>query len=113
MAGLSPHLKALPPEERAALGGAYLKIPHSPFRVGRESRIFNRPGGLSESRRKLDSIPNNELYLIEPGTVFSASRVHFLIDYRDGMHVIVDRGSSCGTLVEKEPRESERRAAGE
>lgn len=102
MGGPSAYLKALTPEAKAALGGTYLKIPHFPFRVGRESRTFSRPGGLIESRRGPGSIPNNDLYLIELGNILNVSREHFLIDYKDGAYVVVDRCSSCGTLVEGE-----------
>jgi pSer/pThr/pTyr-binding forkhead associated (FHA) protein len=94
-------LKALTPEARTALGGIYYKIARFPFRVGRESRLTNR-SSVKESRRRADSMPNNDLYLVEPGALLNVSREHFLIDARGGNYVLVDRGSMCGTLVEGE-----------
>jgi pSer/pThr/pTyr-binding forkhead associated (FHA) protein len=103
VADLSAYLKALTPEARTAIGGQYLKITHFPFRVGRESRIAARTPGSQDPRRPSDSVPNNDLYIFEPGTVLNVSREHFSIDLREGAFIIVDRGSSCGTLVEGEP----------
>ncbi|HYK87389.1 MAG TPA: FHA domain-containing protein [Acidobacteriota bacterium] len=100
MADSSAYLKALTPEARNSLGGAYLQITTFPFRAGRESRLMNRAAAPPDARRRPESSPNNDLYLLEVGNVFNVSREHFLIDYRDGAYVIVDRGSSCGTLVE-------------
>jgi pSer/pThr/pTyr-binding forkhead associated (FHA) protein len=96
------YLKALTPEASTALGGQYLKLMRFPFRVGRECRMLSRGSEPISSRRRPDSIPNNDLYLLESGTIFNVSREHFLIDHREGMFVLVDRGSTCGTLVEGE-----------
>ncbi len=96
------YLKALTPEAKAALGGPALRITTFPFRVGRESRAPGRRRDLDASRRRRDSIPNNDLYLAESGTILNVSREHFMVDYRDGLFVLVDRGSTCGTLVEGE-----------
>ena len=102
MADRSVYLKGLTPEARAALRGEYLKITRFPFRVGRESREFDRPIDFPENRRKPDSVSNNDLYLFEPGNILNVSREHFLIDVKDDKYVLVDRGSYCGTLVEGE-----------
>lgn len=102
MAETSALLKALTPEAKAALGGRFYKIPHFPFKVGRESRLSSGPQEFTRLRRP-DSVPNNDLYLIDHGTILSISREHFLIDIRDESYVLVDRGSSCGTIVEGEP----------
>jgi pSer/pThr/pTyr-binding forkhead associated (FHA) protein len=71
-----------------------------PFRVGRESRAFAPQAGYPNSRRSEESIPNNDLYLVDPGTILNVSREHFLIDRQGDEYSLVDRGSSCGTLVE-------------
>ena len=78
------------------------EIKKFPFRVGRESRLFAPPSPISNSRRRPDSVPNNDLYLIELGHVLNVSRVHFLIERQDSGYLLVDRGSACGTLVEGE-----------
>lgn len=95
-------LKALTPEARSALGGSTLRIAHFPFRVGRESRLGERVVAFPGSRRRPDSEPNNDLYLIDPGTILNVSREHFLIDANERGYFLVDRGSACGTLVEGE-----------
>ncbi len=103
MAELLAFLKALTPEAKASLGGPYYKIARFPFRVGRECRAFNRAAALSDPRRRSDSQPNNDLYLVELGEVLNVSREHFQIEREGDGFVIVDRGSACGTLVEGEP----------
>jgi hypothetical protein len=95
-------LKGLTPEAKSALGGDMFEIRRFPFRVGRESRLFAPPSAISNSRRRPDSVPNNDLYLIELGPVLNVSRVHFLINHQDPGYLLVDRGSACGTLVEGE-----------
>lgn len=95
-------LKALTPETKSVIGGAFCSMPRFPFRVGRESRTSNRSDGPVDIRRKLDSRPNNDLYIVETGTELNVSREHFLIDINNGEYVIIDKGSSCGTIVEGE-----------
>lgn len=102
MAHTSVFLKGLTPEAKLALGGDFLEIARFPFRIGRESRLHDSIGQGTSSRRRSDSTPNNDLYLIEPGTLLNISREHCMIDERDGTYVLVDRGSSCGTIVEGE-----------
>lgn len=102
LAGSSAYLKALTPEARAALGGALSEITTFPFRVGRESRIMERGEGNQARRRRPDSVPNNDLYLVEIGHLLNVSREHFLIEVENESYVLVDRGSACGTLVEGE-----------
>jgi pSer/pThr/pTyr-binding forkhead associated (FHA) protein len=95
-------LRSLTPEAQEAIGGAELAIPRFPFRVGRESRAeFKKPSELA-TRRKPDSIPNNDLYLVETDPELNVSREHFQIDFQDGEYAVIDRGSYCGTLVEGE-----------
>lgn len=95
-------LKALTPEARMACGGALLVLPRLPFRVGRESRASNRNDTPADRRRKPDSWPNNDLYLIETGSELNVSREHFLISVEGDHFVITDQGSTCGTIVEGE-----------
>ena len=101
MAEVPAFLKALTPEARACLGAPMVQISRYPFRVGRESRVG--PGGdFPDPRRRQDSVPNNDLYLFEPGPMLNVSREHFQIEIKGGQFVLVDRGSACGTLVEGE-----------
>jgi pSer/pThr/pTyr-binding forkhead associated (FHA) protein len=92
-------LKALTPEAAQCLGVSVFTIPVFPFRVGRESRVGETPGFLN-SRRRPDSIPNNDLYLVEKDRLMNVSREHFQIERRDDGFFLVDRCSVCGTLVE-------------
>jgi pSer/pThr/pTyr-binding forkhead associated (FHA) protein len=92
-------LKPLTPEAESSLGTRLYQIPKFPFRVGRESRS-HQAGSLPNSRRRPDSIPNNDLYLIETVQPLNISREHFQIEWRDDRFFIVDLGSACGTLVE-------------
>ena len=92
-------LKALTPEAAQCLGASVLPIPVFPFRVGRESRMGETPGFLN-SRRRPDSVPNNDLYLVEKERLMNVSREHFQIERREDGYFLVDRCSVCGTLVE-------------
>jgi hypothetical protein len=92
-------LKALTPEAKACLGQHMLPISHYPFRVGGDSR-HSSSTELPERRRNGNSIPNNDLYLLERGPLLNVSREHFQIEIRAGEYYLVDRGSACGTLVE-------------
>ena len=94
-------LVALTPEAKAALRGAEVEIATSPFRVGRELRGLPRLTVRTlVERREPRSRPTNELYLTETDEPFNVSREHFEIQ-RNGTHyVLVDRKSTCGTIVE-------------
>jgi pSer/pThr/pTyr-binding forkhead associated (FHA) protein len=94
-------LSALTPETRAAIGGAEIEIGVFPYRVGRESRNIKwTEKGIVSERRETASKPNNELYLVEKAEPMNVSREHFQIDKDGGGYVLVDRGSTCGTIVE-------------
>jgi pSer/pThr/pTyr-binding forkhead associated (FHA) protein len=96
-------LVALTPESRAALGAAQTEIERFPYRVGRESRGMQRTAeGIVRERRSPGSRPTNELYLVEHDEPMNVSRAHFLIDRSDADYVLVDRESTCGTIVEGE-----------
>ena len=101
MSETAAFLKALTPESKASLGSQLIKIPKYPFRVGRESRETGN-SLFPNSRRRHDSSPNNDLYLLDPGKVLNISREHFQIEQRNGGFFLVDRNSMCGTVVEGE-----------
>ena len=94
-------LVALTPEARSALGGSKVVIPAFPFRVGRESRGSHWAGArMVSERRKPGASPSNDLYLPDGEEPLNVSREHFQIE-RDGAgFALVDRKSTCGTLVE-------------
>lgn len=96
-------LVPLTPESRAALGAPQVEIERFPYRVGRESRGPQRTAdGFVSERRNPGSRPSNDLYLVEHDEPMNVSRAHFLIE-RDGAgYVLVDRESTCGTIVEGE-----------
>ena len=94
-------LVAITPESGAALGAPEREITRFPYRVGRESRGMHRTAyGIISERRDPGSRPSNDLYLVEPDEPLNVSREHFEID-RDGAgYILVDRASTCGTIVE-------------
>ena len=103
----APHgramLVALTPEAYAALGAREREITRFPYRVGRESRGTQRTAhGFVTERRDPGSRPTNDLYLREGEEPLNVSREHFLIERRDAGYVLVDRQSTCGTIVEGE-----------
>ncbi len=103
----APHsramLVALTPEAYAALGAREREITRFPYRVGRESREAQRtPHGFVTERRDPGSWPTNDLFLRDREEPLNVSREHFAIDRRDAGYVLVDRESTCGTIVEGE-----------
>ena len=97
----SPSLVALTPEAKTALGAPEVEIGVLPFRVGRDRRSL--PGAIPPpvgERRAPGSQPTNELYLTEPGERLHVSREHFQIQPNGTSYVLVDRRSTCGTIVE-------------
>ena len=94
-------LVALTPEARDALGAPRREMKSFPYRVGRESRGTQRtPQGVVSERRDPGSRPSNDLYLLEHDDPMNVSREHFEIDRADTGYVLVDRASTCGTIVE-------------
>ncbi len=92
---------ALTPESRIALGAPEREITRFPYRVGRESRGMQRtPRGVISERRNPGSQPSNDLYLAEHAEPLNVSREHFEIDRDDAGYILVDRASTCGTIVE-------------
>jgi hypothetical protein len=96
-----PVLRPLTPEARERFAGDAIAIDHFPFRVGRESRqvdVRSRP--VLRERRKRKAIPSNDLYLRDTSPKGTISREHFQIEKKnDGSFELLDRGSSCGTIV--------------
>jgi pSer/pThr/pTyr-binding forkhead associated (FHA) protein len=94
-------LVALTPEASAALGAREREITRFPYRVGRESRETERaPHGSGTERRDPRSRPANDLYLRDRVEPLNVSREHFTIDRDDTGYILVDQGSTCGTIVE-------------
>jgi pSer/pThr/pTyr-binding forkhead associated (FHA) protein len=101
----APHgramLVALTPEAHASLGAREREITRFPYRVGRESREAQRTAqGFVTERRDPGSGPTNDLYLRDRGEPLNVSREHFAIDRGDTEYILVDRASTCGTIVE-------------
>jgi len=93
-------LVALTPESMEAFMAREINLPFVPFRVGRESRHARMTEhGMTSERRRI-APPNNDLYLTETLEPMNVSREHFLIDRDEAGFFLMDRGSSCGTLVE-------------
>lgn len=86
------------------LHGDLVFINRFPFRVGRESRIRIVDGKIEriERPKKDNSVPNNDVYLIDNGHRLNISREHFQIEEKDGRYYVRDRGSACGTRVAEE-----------
>lgn len=99
MTDMAAFLKPLTPEAEKSLGTRLYQLSKFPFRVGRESRR-KRSANYPNSRRRSGSSTSNDLYLIETNPPLNVSREHFQIELHDGKYFIVDRGSTCGTLVE-------------
>ena len=94
-------LVALTPESRIALGAPEREITRFPYRVGRESRGVQRtPHGVIRERRNPGAQPSNDLYLADNAEPLNVSREHFEIDRDDAGYILVDRASTCGTIVE-------------
>jgi FHA domain len=94
-------LFALTPETRAAIGGMAVVAEPLPYRVGRESRgVRIRDHGLDMEQRSPDGPRTNDLYLREMSLELNVSREHFQIEDDGDRFVLVDRGSTCGTIVE-------------
>ena len=93
---------ALTEPGKLALGGAEFAITQFPWRVGRESRKYDSPEkkAFFADKRSPTNKPNNDLYLVEETDLINVSREHFQIDREGGGFVLLDRGSTLGTIVE-------------
>ncbi|MCE9612977.1 MAG: FHA domain-containing protein [Lentisphaerae bacterium] len=97
-----PALVPVTPEAIQAVGTDHIPLAALPFRVGRESRYGVMHGKVvSMERRQSAAAPNNNLYLLDNAEFLNVSREHFLIERKpDGSFEVVDRGSTCGTIVD-------------
>ena len=94
-------LVALTPEAREAIGEVAVVAAPLPYRVGRESRRGRRFGRIFATEHRSSTTPRtNDLYLPEFSDPLNVSREHFLIEEDGDGFALVDRGSTCGTLVE-------------
>lgn len=102
MASPVARLIALTDEAVHALGGIP-EVPISvfPARVGRERRSTESGAPMAEDLRGGNALPLNDLFLGELPDSGShhISTTHFEILHADGRFFLVDRGSSCGTIV--------------
>jgi pSer/pThr/pTyr-binding forkhead associated (FHA) protein len=99
--GKRAYLAAMTPEAKESVGGSEVEIGGFPYRVGRESRRMKwTEKGIVSEKRHPDSVPNNDIYLLEKSEPMNVSREHFQIELDDDGFALVDRGSTCGTIVE-------------
>lgn len=94
------YLVALTPESAEAIQAREINIPYLPFRIGRESRKFAWTGVGLVGERRIVAPPNNDLYLFEDSEPMNVSREHLLVGSEDGVFYILDRESTCGTILE-------------
>jgi hypothetical protein len=90
-------------ETRNAIDVDRVVLDPLPFRIGRESR-FRMVGGqlVSMERRNQTGAPNNELYIRDQEQFLNVSREHLVIERAaDGSLEVIDRGSTCGALVDE------------
>ncbi len=80
-------LSGLNDESSDELGDREMEINLFPFKVGRKSELGEN-----------DILSDNDLYLND-FIPFNVSRNHFLIDKIEGKFVVIDRGSTLGTIV--------------
>ncbi len=103
MAAAIPILHAMTPEAQRAIGGPRLVLKRLPFRIGRlpSNRLSELLYGVVLKRLRLRlGRASNDLLLPETGLLTNVSRQHLQIERRkDGSFVVLDRGSTCGTLV--------------
>lgn len=96
-------LVALTSEAREAIGGVTVVATPLPYRVGRESRgLRGFLENFTTEQRWPGAPRSNDLYLLELSEQLNVSRQHFQIEWNGQGFVLVDRGSTCGTIVEGE-----------
>ncbi len=102
MSTLAPVLIPLTSEAQEAIQGDSIKLNKFPFLIGRESRVITAVGSVRYiERRKKAASPSNDLYIRDKGKNLNISREHLQIEKKeDGTYDIVDRGSTCGTIVD-------------
>lgn len=72
-----------------------------PFKIGRESRVQKVNGRIERVERPAqeENEPNNDLYLLDRGPLLNVSREHIKLEKHNGVYMLLDRGSACGTKV--------------
>lgn len=72
-----------------------------PFKLGRESRIMMHQGEevIMERKKGDGHKPNNDFYILDFGKRLQISREHLSIEHDDGEYFLIDRNSSCGTMI--------------
>jgi len=97
-----PVLVPLTSQARKSLGKDMVILDSFPFRFGREARcrmVSGRPV-MRESRSE-PALPDNDLFMLNLRGSRHISREHFQIEQKaDGSFEILDRGSTCGTIVD-------------
>jgi pSer/pThr/pTyr-binding forkhead associated (FHA) protein len=88
-------------EATRAMGGrSELPVTAFPFRVGRERRVEAPAHPTSAELRLSVESQFNDIYLPDPARKhLNISAKHFAIEYVDGNFFLLNRGSSCGTIV--------------
>lgn len=101
----APALIPVTPEALTSAKTDRIQLTVLPFRVGREARFGLVHGSVvSMERRNTDSAANNDLYLHDHADFLNVSREHFQIEQdANGGFVLLDRGSTCGTIVDNVP----------
>jgi len=93
-------LVPLTPEMERAFSGPELDIACFPFRVGREERlVLTSSGPEYRERGGPASQSHNHLDICDDGPRLHISRAHFEICLKSGRYELIDRNSTCGTLV--------------
>ena len=101
----SQHIKpALIPFEqdtKECMDDEKIVLDHFPFKIGRERhRSMSHGQPIARKLKVMLCRPENDVYISDYGSSRQISRKHFQIEQSDDGHFeIVDRGSSCGTIV--------------
>jgi len=80
-----------------------IPIYNYPFKIGREARVEYLDDKITiQERHGLGHKPNNDTYLLDNGEFLQISREHCsIISTDDSGYILQDRGSSCGSLINK------------
>lgn len=100
-------LQAMTPEAIEAIPSVFLlgenlvALYHFPYRIGRESRVHRVDGKVRRAIRPKPSatVPNNDLYLIDPFLNINIAREHLQIEKHEDVFMLQDRGSAMGTSL--------------
>lgn len=103
-------LQAMTPEAIEAIPSVFLlgenliALYQFPYRIGRESRVQRVDGKVQRALRPKPSatVPNNDLYLIDPFLNINIAREHLQIEKHEEVFMLQDRGSVMGTSLIRE-----------